>query len=76
MLRKNQEKLQEEVNFMRDELERKENVLSSRVTVDEKVGEKVDTDLAWVLNAVVVALILILAILICCMCIVISNRKR
>ena len=76
MLRKNQEKLQEEVNFMRDELERKENVLSSRVTVDEKVGEKVYTDLAWVLNAVVVALILILAILICCMCIVMSNRMR
>ena len=62
---------------MKSELQRKENILTSEVTVDSvsKVSDD-SAELAWILNAVFVTLILLLAVVICCMCIVMSNRKR
>ena len=76
-MRKNQQRLQEEVEFMKSELQRKENILTSQVSVDgqSKVSDE-SAELAWILNAVFVTLILLLAVVVCCMCIVMSNRKR
>ena len=76
-MRKNQQRLQEEVEFMKGELQRKENILTSQVTVEGQSNVSDESaELAWILNAVFVTLILLLAVLICCMCIVMSNRKR
>ena len=63
---------------MKKELERKENILDSRVSEgsDSSVLDGGDTDLAWALNAVIVTILALLAIAICCMCMVIRNRKR
>ena len=76
-MRKNQQRLQEEVEFMKGELQRKENILTSQVTVDSQSNVSDESaELAWILSAVFVTLILLLAVVICCMCIVMSNRKR
>ena len=76
-MRKNQQRLQEEVEFMKGELQRKENILTSQVTVEGQSNVSDESaELAWILNAVFVTLILLLAVVICCICIVMSNRKR
>ena len=77
-MQKDQVHLREEIYFMKKELERKENILDSRVS--EGSGSSVldggDADLAWALNAVIVTMLALLAIAICCMCVVIRSRRR
>ena len=77
-MQKDQVHLREEIYFMKKELERKENILDSRVSEgsDSSVLDGGDTDLAWALNAVIVTILALLTIAICCMCMVIRNRKR